>query len=193
VRERIERLVTGHVAWLAERALRAVEMASEKMAALLMVVIMVVVSGDVIMRYALHRPIVWAYDLISVYLMASVFFLSLSAAYTTQHQVAVDILVRRLGPRGRRIAEAATCALSLPFFALLAWVGAARAYVAWWHGDALAGLIAWPTWPALMLVPLGSGLLAARLTVRLVGHLASLLMRRNVIPLTPISGEAFIE
>jgi TRAP-type C4-dicarboxylate transport system permease small subunit len=193
VRETVEGLVTGRVAWLAERALRGVETASERVAALIMVAIMVIVSGDVIMRYALHRPIVWAYDLISVYLMASVFFLSLSAAYATQHQVAVDIFVRGLGPRGRRIAESATCAVSLPFFALLAWVGATRAYVAWWHGDALAGLIAWPTWPALMLVPLGSGLLVARLTVRLVGHLVSLLTGWNVIPLTPMSGESFIE
>ena len=29
--------------------------------------IMIVVSSDVMMRYALHRPIVWVYDLISVY------------------------------------------------------------------------------------------------------------------------------
>ena len=151
-----------------ERWLDRTERLCERTAALLLLVIMLVVSADVVMRYALHRPIVWAYDLISVYLMAAVFFLTLSAAYATDHQVAVDILVRSLSPRGQRAAQALTCAVSLPLFVGIAWFGGVRAWGAWQHGDALAGLIPWPTWPALALVPLGAGLLAARLAIKLV-------------------------
>jgi TRAP-type C4-dicarboxylate transport system permease small subunit len=171
-----------------ERWLDRTEGLCERTAAFLMLVTMLVVSADVVMRYALHRPIVWAYDLISVYLMAAVFFLALSAAYATDHQVAVDVVVRSLGPKGRRAAEALTCAVSLPLFLALAWVGAARAWGAWRHGDALAGLIAWPTWPALALVPLGSGLLAARLASRLAGHLFTLATGRPSAPLDPPHG-----
>jgi TRAP-type C4-dicarboxylate transport system permease small subunit len=168
-----------------ERWLDRTERQCERAAAVLMLALMLVVSADVVMRYAVHRPIPWAYDLISVYVMAAIFFLTLSPAYATGHQVAVDIFVRLLGPKGRRATEALTCAVSLPLFVTLAWVGAVRTWGAWTHDDALAGLIPWPTWPALALVPLGSGLLAARLASRLAAHLFTLATGRVVVPIDP--------
>src|SRR4051794_22119560 len=65
------------------RALGAVEKAVSSIAAVFMFAIMIIVFSDVVMRYAFNRPFSWAYDLISLYLMAGIFFLILSEAYAS--------------------------------------------------------------------------------------------------------------
>ena len=57
------------------RAVGRIEKLASTIAAVFMFAIMMIVFSDVIMRYAFNRPFSWAYDLISLYLMAGVFFL----------------------------------------------------------------------------------------------------------------------
>jgi len=81
--------------------------------------------------------------------------------------------VRRLPERPRAALAAACLVLVLGYIGL---VGHAGWYVfadAWSNGDVLAGAIAWPRWPALLLVPIGCGLLALRLIVDLIGNLGA--------------------
>jgi TRAP-type C4-dicarboxylate transport system permease small subunit len=160
-----------------------VETVVTRVAAACMFAIMLIVSADVLMRYVFNRPFGWAYDLISLYLMAAVFFLVLSNAYARGAHVSVDILQQRFPEGLFRLSEIVTCAASLVVFAIIARVGWTRAIDAYEQGDVLAGAIPWPTWPALALVPLGSGLLAIRLALHLVGHVASLATRRDLLPL----------
>ena len=74
------------------RALATIEKAVSSIAAFFMFAIMIIVFSDVVMRYAFNRPFSWAYDLISLYLMAGIFFLILSEAYASHAHVSVDIL-----------------------------------------------------------------------------------------------------
>ena len=60
---------------------------SRIVAAAFMFAIMIIVFSDVIMRYAFNKPFSWAYDLISLYLMAGIFFLVLSEAYASNTHV----------------------------------------------------------------------------------------------------------
>lgn len=154
----------------------------------LMLAMMSIVVSDVVLRYAFHRPLSWAYDVISLYLMGGAFFLSLSSAYASQHQVGVDLLVRRFGPDGRRVFEIVTCLVALPLFLALAWVGGVRAVSAVLNGDAMVGPIAWPTWISASAVPIGAGVLILRLLLRLAGHAASLASGRDIIAPPPIVG-----
>lgn len=39
-----------------------------------MFAVMMIVVGDVFMRYTFNRPFSWAYDLIALYLMAGLFY-----------------------------------------------------------------------------------------------------------------------
>ncbi|RNF77476.1 TRAP transporter small permease subunit, partial [Staphylococcus aureus] len=73
------------------RALAALEKIASTIAAVFMFAIMIFVFSDVIMRYAFNKPFSWAYDLISIYLMAGIFFLVLSEAYASNAHVSVDI------------------------------------------------------------------------------------------------------
>lgn len=176
-----------------ERALARVEAVFATVTVIVMLAIMAIVSVDVVLRYLFHSPLSWAFDLIGLYLMAAVFFLSLSATHADNGHVGVDLLLRRLPESGRRVSEIITCLVALPFFAALAAMGAGRAIGNYLNHDTLSGLIAWPTWIAAALVPLGSGLMVARLSLRLVGQLASLASGRAVVELMPLGGHDGVE
>ena len=82
------------------KGLGTIEKIASTIAAVFMFAIMIIVFGDVIMRYAFNKPFSWAYDLISLYLMAGVFFLVLSEAYTEprpcqRRYPAAEVLRRR--------------------------------------------------------------------------------------------------
>lgn len=171
-----------------ERFIKRVERLFDCVTALLMLLIMMIVVIDVTLRYLFNSPLIWAYDMISLYLMAGVFFLAISSTYAAHKHIGLDILVQRFSPKGRRYAEILTSVVSLPLFFLICVVGAERAYSNWTNGDAMAGLIAWPTWIAAALVPLGIGLLTLRMTFRLVGQIISLATGRNVAELIPVIG-----
>ena len=63
------------------KALAAIEKVTSAIAAALMFAIMIIVFSDVVMRYVFNRPFSWAYDLISIYVMAGVFFLYIFFIY----------------------------------------------------------------------------------------------------------------
>ncbi|PWC39522.1 TRAP transporter small permease [Azospirillum sp. TSO35-2] len=178
---------------LMERTLVRAENLLGTIATLLILSIMVIVTADVVLRYLFHSPIEWAFDVISLYLMAGVFFLSLSGTHADHGHVGVDLLLQRLAPTGRRLAETLTCLVSIPFFAAMAKVGADRAIDSFLNHDALSGLIAWPTWIASALVPVGAGLLALRLVLRLVSQIASLATGRDYAAVIPLGGHAGTE
>lgn len=161
----------------------AIERIMIRVALVMMFAVMMIVTADVFMRYLFNAPFSWAYDLISLYLMAGIFFLGLSQAYASGAHVSVDILQQMFSPTGKRLAEIVTAALALVAFAAMAWLGYERALDAFESKDVMAGAIPWPTWPSIALMPLGAGLLVLRLIVTLFGHIASLATGEDLIPL----------
>ena len=86
-------------------ALRSVEAVFDAVTSLAMFVVMVLVSTDVAMRYLFNHPLSWSYDVISMYLMATVFLLALSSTLRHNHHVRVDILFQLASPRARMAME----------------------------------------------------------------------------------------
>lgn len=151
-------------------------------------VIMVLVVADVFMRYVVNRPFSFTYDLIGLYLLAGVFFLTLSDALREHAHVGVDILLRRFPPAGRRLSEIVTALIGLFVFVLISKLGFDRALDNYQQSDVLAGAIPWPTWISAALVPFGCGVLVLRLALQLVGNIFSLATGRDLYPLPPITG-----
>lgn len=170
----------------ANTVLTFVERAASSVATLLMFVIMVIVTADVFMRYALNRPFSFTYDLVGLYLLAGVFFFTLSDAFRDHAHVSVDILVSRFPPSLRRVTEVLVALCALFVFVLITWIGYERAIENYQNGEVVAGSIPWPTWMSTVLVPIGGGLLVLRLLMQLIGHVASLLTGRDLYPLPPI-------
>ena len=171
-----------------DRGLAAVERVLTAVAVVFLFAIMLLVVADVFMRYALNRPFSFTYDLVGLYLLAGVFFLTLSDALRDHVHVSVDILAQHFSPPWRRAAEIVTAAVGMAVFSLVAWLGYARALTNYREGDVLAGAIAWPTWASSGLVPLGCGVFVLRLALQLVGNLASLVTGRDLYGLPPITG-----
>lgn len=171
----------GDVLGVLERTLTVI-------AVVFLFVIMMLVVTDVFMRYALNRPFSFTYDLIGLYLLAGVFFFTVSDALREHAHVGVDILLSRFSPAGRRLSEIITALVGLFVFALICKVGFERAVENYEQHDVLAGAIPWPTWISAALVPLGCGVLVLRLLLQLVGNLLSLVSGRDLYPLPPVTG-----
>ena len=169
-------------------ALAAIERSLTVIAVGFLFVIMVLVVADVFMRYAMNRPFTFTYDLIGLYLLAGVFFLTLSDALREHAHVGVDILLSRFSPAGRRLSEIVTALAGLFVFVLICKVGLERALENYQQHDVLAGAIPWPTWISAALVPFGCGVLVLRLALQLVGNVFSLLSGQNLYPLPPVTG-----
>lgn len=152
-------------------------------ASFFMLAVMMIVVGDVFMRYAFNRPFSWAYDLISLYLMAGLFYFVLSAAYAARAHVGVEILYEAMPGWMRRSADVVINSVSCVIFVLIAYIGFGRAEEAFRTGDVLSGAIPWLTWPALAVVPLGAGLLALRLALHTVAGVVNVMAGRDAIPL----------
>ena len=165
------------------KALGLIERITATIGAIFLLVIMLVVFGDVVMRYLFNSPFSWAYDLIALYLMAGVFFLVLSDAYAANAHVIVDIVQQRLPPAGIRVTELVTCVVGIAVFSLIAWFGWQRAADSFRAGDVMAGAIPWPMWPSIALAPFGATMLALRLAASFVGNLLSLVTGRDLTPL----------
>lgn len=170
------------------RALTAIERVTSTIAAVFMFAIMIIVFSDVVMRYVFNRPFSWAYDLISLYIMAGVFFLSLSGTYAVNGHISVDILLPRFSAIIQRLCIIISNLVGLAIFIPITWLGYQRALDNFISGDVLAGAIPWPTWASAALVPIGAGILALRLAVHLVANIASLLTGEDLLPLPAISG-----
>jgi len=174
-------------------ALAKLEKIASTIAAIFMFAIMIIVFCDVIMRYAFNKPFSWAYDLISIYLMAGIFFLVLSEAYASNAHVSVDILQQKFPEAVKRLTEIVTCIVGIIVFSLIAWLGWLRAIDAFKSGDVMAGAIPWPMWPSIALVPFGAGVITIRLVLHLIGHVLSLATGRSLVPLpsSHATGETF--
>jgi TRAP-type C4-dicarboxylate transport system permease small subunit len=171
------------------KALARIEAVLTGLGAASLFVIMILVAADVLLRYAVGRPLPFTYDLVGVYLMTGVFFFVLSHAQAAHVHVAVDILVGKFSAPMRRLAEVVTCVTGGSVFALITYTGYERALDSYQSNDVLAGVIPWPLWPSIALVPIGSGVLVMRLLLTACGHIASLLTGLDVTPPPPLPSE----
>jgi TRAP-type C4-dicarboxylate transport system permease small subunit len=169
-------------------ALAGLERALTFIAVIFLFVIMVLVVADVFMRYAVNRPFTFTYDLIGLYLLAGVFFLTLSDALRERVHVSVDILLSRFPAGGRRLSEIVTALTGLFVFGSVCKTGFDRALDNYMQNDVLAGAIPWPAWISAALVPFGCGVLVLRLALQLVGNLLSLVSGRDLYPLPSVAG-----
>jgi TRAP-type C4-dicarboxylate transport system permease small subunit len=153
------------------RLLSALERASMAIAGTCFVAIVLITAADVGLRYLLNAPLIWAYTLISDYLMVAIFFLAIAATQRQGQNIGVDMVVRRLPERWRAGLAAGCLALVALLIALMGSTGWDVFLDAWRNGDELAGTIPWPRWPAVLLVPVGAVLLLLRVLVDLAANL----------------------
>jgi TRAP-type C4-dicarboxylate transport system permease small subunit len=169
----------------ASRWLGSVENALAQLSALALLGIMLVVVADVAFRYFLSSPLLFAYDLISMYLVVVVFYFALPDTLHRHGHIAIDFFQPRLPARLRFAGEAFGYAAGALVMALIAWKLTERCWTAFEKGEVPATTIAWPIWLSYLPAAIGCWLFTARALYRAIGHLASMLAGRALVELPP--------
>ena len=162
-------------------ALRRAERWCNGCAVLIMALIMVIVVADVALRYAFNSPLAWAYDFISLYLMAGLFYFVLSSSYESRSLVNIDMLYERFSAKGKVLAHLVTNLTSIVFFMLIGYSCAVRTYEEFLAQDVVGGVIPWPTWISAATVTIGAVLLVARMAIEILDAAAQLSGRRPLL------------
>jgi TRAP-type C4-dicarboxylate transport system permease small subunit len=155
---------------------------------LMLFALMLIVVGDVTLRYLFNAPLQWSYEVISSYLMPGLFFLAASHTLRAHAHVSVDILHNYVKRRTRYVLEAVSSVLAAPVFLLCTVVSAQNTLHELQTGATSTSGLALPSWTISLLLPIGFGMLTLRLFLNAVGYLATLALRREVTPLPAISG-----
>ncbi|MBX3632007.1 MAG: TRAP transporter small permease [Simplicispira sp.] len=142
-------------------------------AGLAVMAMMVLTAADVVMRYAFHQPIRWAFELVTQYLLIGSFFFAFSYTLRTNENVAVDYFARHIPLKVYHPLMGAGHLVAAVIFAGICWLSARDTYEAWLNNDALMGALIWPTWSAKVIVPIGAVALSLRLFHRAFAHWCS--------------------
>lgn len=175
------------------RWVQRVDTLTAYLACLTLFALMLVVVGDVSLRYLFNAPLAWSYDTISFFLLPGVFFLSVSYTLSTHGHVSVDILHNYVSRRTRYAFEVLTSAIAAPVFIFIAWIAGRQTWNDWVLGTYLTSGLEVPTWSTSLLLPLGFGLLAVRSLLNFWGYLATLITGEPWIELPPLSGTEVAE
>jgi TRAP-type C4-dicarboxylate transport system permease small subunit len=166
-------------------ALARLEHVLMHVSALAMLAVMLVVVADVVARYFLGKPLIFAYDLIGMYLVVVVFFFALPGTLHLHGHIAIDFFQPFLPPRVRFAGEAIGYLTGTVVMAMIAWKLGARAWVAYVNGDVTATTIPWPIWLSEAPAAIGSALITLRCAYRFVGHALSTIAGRALVEVPP--------
>ena len=125
----------------AERVIALLERVAAGLAAASFIVIVCITVTDVVLRYAAHRPFMWAYDFISWYPMVALFFFAISDSWRSGHHIRVDLLIRHLGPRAKAGFGLLGAVVALSVIALIAYTGALQFLASWETDERLTGVV----------------------------------------------------
>ncbi len=136
-------------------------------------IIMVAVSADAVLRYAVNRPVTGTLEAVELLLVFAVFG-SIARTQAERGHIAVSLLTDRLAGRPRALFAALAAGLALALFAAITWATGALALRSWRIGEYAPGLIPFPLYPSRVLVALGSLLLCLQLATELARALGEL-------------------
>jgi TRAP-type mannitol/chloroaromatic compound transport system permease small subunit len=148
--------------------IKAIEKLSERVgifAGCLALLMTVVISRETIGRYLFKSPTDWALTLSELLLVTMAY---LGSAYTllAEGHVKVDIFYSRLRDKKKAIADMIISAMSFFYVAFLTWQGWKLAINSLKKGLKTSEAVQWPIFPAQLMIPIGSALLALLLIFR---------------------------
>jgi len=125
------------------------------------IILMILTTVDVVMRYIFGNPIKGAYEVSEMFFLTAV-FLGLSYTQLFREHVNADLLVNRLSKHTNLILETIMLLLALFIYVLFSWKGMEAFWSSFMEGEYRWGLIRIPLWPARLMVPLGVSVLCLR-------------------------------
>ena len=137
---------------------------------LILILMMVLITYDVVMRYFFRSPSTWIDDFISLYLIIYVTMLPSAWILLKGEHVSVEVFVGRLSPAARRRTTFITEILCLIYSLVLTWQGGLYAWRELSHQTTFPTTAYLPVWPAAMVIFVGGVLLSFAAIMKLVNR-----------------------
>jgi TRAP-type C4-dicarboxylate transport system permease small subunit len=125
-------------------------------------VMMLLTTADVILRYLFNSPLVGNYELQPMFLIGVV-YLAASSVQARRAHISLDIVSSRLSQANQIMLQLFGDIVFLSFTAMIAWRFGLATWKAWVIQDYFMGLVRFPLWPPYLIINLGAGLLSLRL------------------------------
>ncbi|MBX6366805.1 MAG: TRAP transporter small permease [Rhodospirillales bacterium] len=176
-----------------DRVIEPVDRVLVALSAVTLIAIMLIVTTDVALRYVFSRPLIWAYDVIGLYLMAAVFFLALPHSLRHHVHICVDVIVHVIPRRVRHAFESIGYAATTVLLATLVWLTAERLVTAYVNDELVDSAVSLPAWIAQVPVAAGLAVLTVHCFLRFLAHLVSTFAASSLIEFPPQSGSGEAE
>ncbi len=137
-------------------------------AGLAVLAITVIITFDVLMRYFFNEPQQFADELASFLLVLAIFG-GLAHTYQRDGHIRVDLLTNRLGPKSGRALKVLALLVGVSFMAVITWNTLMSSIVAY-RLERTSMVLFYPLWIPMLLIPLGTGLMALVMVIALVGE-----------------------
>jgi C4-dicarboxylate transporter DctQ subunit len=160
--------------------------ASALVSGLATLVLALLISFDVLMRYFFNRPQLIV-DELGPFLLLLVIFGAAAQTYRVGGHVRMDLVTSHLPPAARAWLRLLNLALGLAFLAVVIWVTTQSALTAYRYGRVSAVLL-YPLWVPMLLIPAGLLLMALCMVGTLRRQLRAALGpwdRRDEVPPSP--------
>jgi TRAP-type C4-dicarboxylate transport system permease small subunit len=129
-----------------------------------------VLCYEVFMRYVIHKPPAWAWEVAECMLCLIAF---LSAAWLLREggHVSVDIVHSHLRPRFKTLFDIMTSALGMVICLIIGWAGVGITIDHFHAGITVPGYLDIPKAPLLLFIPIGCFMLSIQFLRQTLGHL----------------------
>jgi TRAP-type C4-dicarboxylate transport system permease small subunit len=144
----------GRVLAAADRVLVRITWWLRVLSGLVIVGMMLSTGYDVVMRYVFAAPTEWALTLNAFAVLVAT-FLALPHLAAVHGHIDMDLVYRRLGSRGQRLADVVTGVAAVAFGAAMAWLGYRAALTAYIGGIVTSGNFNIPLWSVYALIYVG--------------------------------------
>ena len=159
-----------------ERFLNLVDSVNDwagKVASYVALIIMINVVYEVVLRYFLNSPTIWATELNEMLLCG---YAALAGGYALLHgaHVSVEIVQERLNSKNQAFLNLITYLFGFAFLAILIWMSWDNAMEAWEYSERSESLFAPPLFPVKIMIPIGGGLFFLQLMAQYIREIRKL-------------------
>lgn len=152
-----------------DTVLRWVETLAMLIAAVFLLLIMVLVSLDATLRYAVNMPLAFQYPLTEDYLLIGLVCFTLAWGFRTGGYIRINGIAARLPPLFAQVLLRVGLLVSAGYIGALAWKSNQFFLGLVATGERNIGTLSMPVWISWVWVPVGLGLLFLRLVICAIG------------------------
>jgi C4-dicarboxylate transporter, DctM subunit len=132
-------------------------------------IMMVMTTADVFLRYAFNSPITGNYELQPL-LLVGVVFLAAASIQARRVHISLDLITSHLPKSPQSSIRLFSDLFFLSFSAVVCWQFILATRTAWITGDYYWGLVKFPLWPPYLIITIGTFILSLRLIEQVISN-----------------------